>query len=45
MEITKKIFQTQADEKLSADEKTAQVKDLEAKKAEYEALMAKVPQV
>jgi phosphonate transport system substrate-binding protein len=44
MEITKKIFQVQADEKLSADEKAAQIKDLEAKKAEYEALMAKVPQ-
>jgi phosphonate transport system substrate-binding protein len=44
MELTKKIFQTQADEKMSADEKAAKIKELEAQKAEFEMLMAKVPQ-
>jgi len=44
MELTKQIFQVQADESLSDEEKSAQVKDLEAQKAEYEGLMAKIPQ-
>jgi phosphonate transport system substrate-binding protein len=44
MELTKKIFQVKADEKLSAEEKAAAVKDLEAKRAEVEKLMATVPQ-
>jgi phosphonate transport system substrate-binding protein len=44
MEITKKIFQTEADDKLSADEKAATLKELAAEKAKYEDLMAKVPQ-
>ncbi|MEP0320996.1 phosphonate ABC transporter substrate-binding protein [Bauldia litoralis] len=45
MEITKQIFQTEADDKMSAEEKTAKVKELEAEKAKYDGLMAKVPQV
>ena len=44
MEVTKQMFQVQADEKMSADEKSAKLKELEAQKAEYEALMTKVPQ-
>jgi len=44
MEVTKKIFQVKADEKLSAEEKAAEVKTLDAKKAELEKLMATVPQ-
>jgi phosphonate transport system substrate-binding protein len=44
MEITKKMFQVQADDKMSAEEKAAALKELEAQKAEYEGLMAKVPQ-
>ena len=45
MEITKQIFQTQADDKMTAEEKTAKVKELEEQKVYYEGLMAKVPQV
>ena len=45
MEVTKKMFQIQADEKMSAEEKAAALKELEAQKAEFEGLMAKVPQV
>ena len=44
MEITKKMFQVEGDESLSAEDKAAQLKELETQKAEYEALMAKVPQ-
>jgi phosphonate transport system substrate-binding protein len=44
MELTKAMFQVEADESLSAEEKTAKLDELKAKKAEYEALMAKVPQ-
>lgn len=44
MELTKKMFHVQADEKLSAEDKAKQLKELEAQKAEIEALMAKVPQ-
>ncbi len=44
MEITKKMFQVEADESLSAEDKAAKLKELQAQKAEYEALMAKVPQ-
>jgi phosphonate transport system substrate-binding protein len=44
MELTKTMFQVEADESLSAEEKAAQLDELKAKKAEYEALMAKVPQ-
>ncbi|MCB1487885.1 MAG: phosphate/phosphite/phosphonate ABC transporter substrate-binding protein, partial [Bauldia sp.] len=44
MEITKQIFQTQADDKMSDEEKTAKVKELETEKAKYEQLMATVPQ-
>jgi phosphonate transport system substrate-binding protein len=44
MDLTKQMFQVQADESLSAEDKEAQLKDLAAKKAEYEALMAKIPQ-
>jgi len=45
MEITKEMFQLQADESMAADEKTAKLKELEAEKAKYEGLMAKIPQV
>ena len=44
MEITKKMFQVEGDESLSAEDKAAQLKELETQKAGYEALMAKVPQ-
>jgi len=44
MELTKQTFQVEADESLSAEEKAAKLDELKAKKAEYEALMAKVPQ-
>ena len=44
MELTKSMFQVEADDSLSAEEKAAQLEALQAKKAEYEALMAKVPQ-
>jgi phosphonate transport system substrate-binding protein len=44
MEITKKIFAVQGDDKLSAEEKTAKLKELEAEKAKYDALLVKVPQ-
>jgi phosphonate transport system substrate-binding protein len=44
MEITKQQFQVEADESLSAEDKAAKLKELADKKAEYEALMAKVPQ-
>jgi phosphonate transport system substrate-binding protein len=44
MEITKQMFQVEGDANLSAEDKAAQLKELEAQKAEYEALMAKVPQ-
>ncbi|WP_421725582.1 phosphonate ABC transporter substrate-binding protein [Bauldia sp.] len=45
MEITKQIFQVQADDSMSDADKTAKVKELEAEKAKYEDLMAKIPQV
>ncbi|KXF75737.1 phosphonate ABC transporter substrate-binding protein [Paramesorhizobium deserti] len=41
MELTKSIGQTEADAKLSAEEKTAKVKDLTEQKAKYEAELAK----
>jgi phosphonate transport system substrate-binding protein len=44
MEITKAMFQVEADENLSTEEKAAQLEELEAQKAEFESLMAKVPQ-
>jgi phosphonate transport system substrate-binding protein len=44
MELTKQQFQVDADESLSAEDKAAKLKELADKKAEYEALMAKVPQ-
>ena len=44
MELTKTMFQVEADDSLSAEEKTARIDELKAKKAEYEALLAKVPQ-
>jgi phosphonate transport system substrate-binding protein len=44
MELTKAMFQAEADESLSAEEKAAKLDELKAQKAEYEALMAKVPQ-
>jgi phosphonate transport system substrate-binding protein len=44
MEITKKMFGIEGDEKLSAEEKAAQLKELEAEKAKYEGLLVKVPQ-
>ncbi len=44
MELTKQMFQVEGDAKMSAEEKAAKIKELTAKKAEYEALMTKVPQ-
>ena len=44
METAKKMFQIEADEKMSADEKAAKLKELAAEKAKYEELMATVPQ-
>jgi len=44
MELTKSQFQVEADDKLSAEEKAAQLKEIQDQKAQYEALMAKVPQ-
>lgn len=45
MELTKQQFQVEADESLSAEDRAAKLKELADQKAEYEALMAKVPQV
>jgi len=45
MEITKQMFQVQADESMAADEKAKKLKELEGQKAQYEDLMAKIPQV
>lgn len=45
MELTKESFKVQADEKLSAAEKTAKLDELNAKKAEIEKLLASVPQL
>jgi len=45
MEITKQMFQLQADEAMTADEKATKLKELEEQKAKYEGLMAKIPQV
>lgn len=45
LQISKEIFKIQGDEKMSADEKTAKIKELEAEKSKVEDLMAKVPQV
>jgi len=44
METSKSIAQTQSDTKLSADEKAAKLKDLQAKKAAYETKLASMPQ-
>ena len=44
MELTKEIFQVQDDTSLSDAEKAAKIAELEAQKAVYEGLMAKVPQ-
>ncbi|MYZ48983.1 phosphonate ABC transporter substrate-binding protein [Propylenella binzhouense] len=44
MEITKQMFQVEADDKLSAEDKSAQLETLKAEKAKYEGLMAKIPQ-
>lgn len=45
MELTKKMFQVEADEKMTADEKKKALAELDAKKAEYQHLMATVPQI
>jgi phosphonate transport system substrate-binding protein len=45
METTKEMFQVEADESMSAEEKAAKLEELEAEKAKYEDLMAKIPQV
>lgn len=45
MEITKQMFQVQADGSMAADEKAKKLKELEGQKAQYEDLMAKIPQV
>jgi phosphonate transport system substrate-binding protein len=45
MEFTKDIFRVEADEKMSPAEKTAALAELNAKKAEVEALMASIPQL
>jgi len=44
MEMSKSIAQTESDTKLSADEKTAKLKDLQAKKVAYETKLASMPQ-
>ena len=44
MELTKAMFQLEADDSLTAEEKAAQLKELEDKKAENEVLLAKIPQ-
>jgi phosphonate transport system substrate-binding protein len=44
MEVTKQMLQVEADDSLSAEDKAAKLKELESQKAEYESLMAKVPQ-
>jgi phosphonate transport system substrate-binding protein len=43
MEITKAMFGIQGDEKMSADEKAAKLKELEGEKAKYDALLVKDP--
>ncbi|MEI2386253.1 phosphonate ABC transporter substrate-binding protein [Breoghania sp. JC706] len=45
MAITKDMFKIQADDKFSAEEKAAKLKELAAEKAKYEKLMETVPQV
>lgn len=45
MEITKQIFQIEADDRMSDAEKTARIEELQAEKTRYEGLMAKIPQV
>lgn len=45
MAITKEMFQIEADDKMSAEEKDAKIKELTAEKARYEELMATIPQV
>lgn len=45
MEITKQMFQLEADDKMAAGEKATKLKELEDQKAHYEGLMAKIPQV
>lgn len=42
--ISKQIFKIQGDEKMSAEEKKAEIDKLEAEKARIEELMAKIPQ-
>lgn len=42
--ISKQIFKIQGDEKMSAEEKKAEIDKLEAEKAKIEELMAKIPQ-
>jgi len=44
MAITKEEFQVNSDDKLSADDKAAKLKELAAEKAKYEGLMEKIPQ-
>ena len=44
MAIAKEMFQVQADEKMTEEEKAAKLKELEAEKAKYEDLMATIPQ-
>lgn len=44
LQLSKEIFKIQGDDKMSAEEKTAKIKDLEAEKSKIEELMAKVPQ-
>ncbi len=45
LQVSKQIFQTQGDTTLSDAEKAAKIKELEAQKAEYEGLLARVPQL
>lgn len=45
LEISRNIARLQADESLSAADREAKLKQLQAEKAKYEALMEKVPQV
>ncbi|MGE0233336.1 MAG: phosphonate ABC transporter substrate-binding protein [Flavobacteriaceae bacterium] len=44
LEISKQMFKINGDEQLSAADKAAKIKELEAQKAEIEGLMARVPQ-
>ena len=45
MAVTKDMFKVEADDKFTAEEKAAKLKELEAEKAKYQKLMDVVPQV